>query len=101
MSLLIARPRAALHRLSSPLRSIQQGGCCGGGGLITRSEWDNGACGAGDKIPALMRKDSFSEQAGLSIEQPFMESQGGERSMCVFSSEAAGASVHVCHVDVQ
>lgn len=73
MSLLIAIPCSALRRHSTPLRSIQKGVV----GLITRSEWDNGACGAGDTIPALMRKDSFSEQAGLSIDWLIMELQEG------------------------
>lgn len=59
--------------LSTPLRSIQLGGSLQREGLITSSERDNGACRASDKNPALMRKDSFSEPAGLSMDRPIME----------------------------
>lgn len=60
-------------------------------GLITRSEWDNGACRASYKIPALMRKDSFSEQAGLSIDWPIIELQG--RGVEVGGPEALSVGV--------
>lgn len=46
-------------------------------GLITCPERDNGARRGSDKIPALMRKDSFSEQAALSIDESIRELQGG------------------------
>lgn len=68
MSLLIARLCPGLCRLSTPLGSIQGGGS---GEDVTAGKPNNllqvgqRSLQVGYEGPALMRKDSFSEQAGL------------------------------------
>lgn len=77
MSLLIARLCPGLCRLSTPLRSIQQGEVVTAGKPNNLLQVGQRSLQVGYEIRALMRKDSFSEAAGLSMDWPIMELLGG------------------------
>lgn len=77
MSLLIARLCPGLCRLSTPLRSIQRGEVVTAGKPNNLLQVGQRSLQVGYETQALMRKDSFSEAAGLSMDWPIMELLGG------------------------